>query len=123
MKKLNDNQIVFLLENFFRNDKYPGWRNIGVKLLETGECIVPGDKCIWQGGIGNFIGTEPAEGTVGCLLYDFDLEFFLTSKWYAEIAKRQMEIMEDEQSEALNKYQNMVRNLNDINEIYDVSNG
>ena len=54
MKKLTEHQINFLLK-FFENKEYSGWKNIATKLIETGSCIVAGDKCIWNGGIGNFI--------------------------------------------------------------------
>lgn len=40
----------FLLENVFRNDFYAGWKNIAEKLLESGECYVASENCIWVGG-------------------------------------------------------------------------
>ena len=55
-------QKDFLLNNFFENTSYAGWRGIATTLLETGECVVAGDKCIWVGGIGNFIEIKKAEG-------------------------------------------------------------
>ena len=85
MRTLTDYQKNFLLENFFKNEKYAGWKNIATKLLETGKCIVAGKECIWNGGIGNFIKTEEAKDAVDCTLYEFDLEYFLTSDWYREI--------------------------------------
>jgi len=83
MKVLTEVQKVFLL-TFFENEKYCGWGNIARSLLESGECVVPGDKCIWVGGIGNFIKTETVEHFHGCLKYVFDLEYFMTSAWYKE---------------------------------------
>ena len=85
MIKLTDNQKEFLLNYFFKNDKYIGWKNIGTTLLETGECIVAGTDCIWVGGIGNFIKTETTTSLYKCLEYKFDLivrfikEFYLKS--------------------------------------------
>lgn len=80
--KLTEKQITFLLETFFENSRYAGWRNIGKKLLETGSCIVPGNCCIWIGGIGNFIKTKNSDIAVDCLEYSFDLDYFLTSKFF-----------------------------------------
>lgn len=87
MKKLTTNQIEFLLKHFFQNPRYADWRNIAINLLNTGECIVAGDKCIWLGGIGNFIKTEPAKGAVCCSLYKFDLQNFLSSECHKEVKK------------------------------------
>ena len=84
MTKLNAAQRNFILNFFFPSVEYAGWRNIGEKLLDTGKCIVAGETCIWQGGIGNFISIEPAEGTVGCSLYTFDIDNFLSSQLYIQ---------------------------------------
>lgn len=85
MKQLTENQINFLLKYFFKAEEFPGWKNIATKLLNTGSCIVAGKNCIWRGGIGNFIKTKNAENAIDCLLYEFDLDYFLTSKWYLEV--------------------------------------
>lgn len=84
MKNLTDNQIDFLLEHFFKNEKFAGWRNIATKLLTTGSCVVAGNDSIWHGGIGNFIKTEAPDGYVDCIVYKFDLEYFLKSGWFKE---------------------------------------
>ncbi len=84
MKALSENQINFLLEYFFKNEEFPGWKNIAIKLLNTGTCIVAGKKCIWKGGISNFIKTKEPENAIDCLLYEFDLDYFLTSKLFKE---------------------------------------
>lgn len=84
---LTENQKEFLLKYFFENEEFAGWKNIATKLLETGECIVAGNSCIWKGAIGLFIDTEIAEGLFGCVKYKFDLEFFLTSGHFKEIAE------------------------------------
>ena len=55
---LTESQKKFLLSTFFESDKYPGSRSIGDKLLTNGKVIVAGDRCIWIGGIGNFIQTK-----------------------------------------------------------------
>lgn len=82
MTKLNEAQKEFILNFFFPTVEYAGWKNIGEKLLDTGKCIVAGETCIWQGGIGNFISVKPAEDTVGCSLYTFDIDSFLESQLY-----------------------------------------
>ncbi len=99
MKKLTENQITFLLRYFFKNEKYPGAENIARTLLEDGECVVAGNHCIWHGGIGNFIETKQAEGIVGCLLYTFDLETFLTSEWYNNVKNQYLTLLSDKELE------------------------
>ena len=106
MKKVTDYQRNFLLNYFFKNEAFAGWKNIANKLLDNGYCIVAGHECIWKGGIGNFIKTEEAEEFIGCVKYVFDLEYFLTSEWYKQISKsyiselytkkRQLELEHDE---------------------------
>lgn len=68
-KPLINYQREFLLEYFFKNESCPGWRDIAIKLLNTGQCIVPGKDKLWQGGIGNFIKTSIEPDMIGCLLY------------------------------------------------------
>lgn len=83
--QLTDNQRWFIMENFFKNEEYVGWRNIATKLLSNGKCIVAGNKCIWVGGIGNFIATQPAKDAVDCLEYTFDLKSFIKTNWFKDI--------------------------------------
>jgi|TARA_R110000851_G_scaffold47424_1_gene115005 hypothetical protein len=85
MKKLTEYQAEFLLDNFFKNYEYAGWRGIAEKLLEKGMCIVAGTEPIWRGGIGNFIETSEASDAIDCLVYQFDLDYFLSSAMYKEM--------------------------------------
>lgn len=80
-----------LLLSFFYHKDYPGWKNIAEKLINNGECIMAGIGCIWIGGIGNFIQTEPAKDAIGCTLYKFDLNNFKTSEWFKEIKEEYLE--------------------------------
>ena len=105
--KLTKYQKEFLLEYFFKNEKYPGWKNIATQLLEVGECIVAGDTCIWHAGIGNFIKTQNEINLIDCLLYKFDLENFLSSSWYKEISNQYISIL-------LNKKKEIEEEYNDI---------
>ena len=82
MNKLNAAQKNYILDFFFPTVDFLGWRTVGEKLLDTGKCIVAGETCIWLGGIGNFITVDPAEGAVGCSLYTFDIDDFLSSQLY-----------------------------------------
>ncbi len=84
MRNLSVYQKEFLLKYFFKNEEYVGWRGIAESLLESGECVVAGNKCIWVRGVGNFIKTSEAEGFFGCLQYSFDLELFLSSEWFKQ---------------------------------------
>lgn len=83
-RKLTEYQKEFILNKFFKSLPVPGWINIARKLLDTGKCIVPGDRCIWIGGIGNYISTKEAENAIDCLLYELDLDLFLSSDWFKE---------------------------------------
>lgn len=94
MKQLTKLQKEFILDYFFINSKYPGWRNIGEKLLTEGECIVAGEDCIWIGGIGNFIKTKKEDGLIGCLRYKFDLYMFLSSPFYKEVYEEHIKDLE-----------------------------
>jgi hypothetical protein len=82
--KLTHYQKEYLLLHFFKNDEYAGWEGIARKLLDTGKCIVAGKECIWVGGIGNFIKTSEAEDAIDCLLYNFDFNALISSKWFKE---------------------------------------
>ena len=95
MKTLTENQKNFLLEYFFKTENYAGWKNIATMLLDTGSCIVAGKKCIWHGGIGNFIKTKDAENVIDCLSYEFNLEYFLSSEWYKEVSNHYIIILSD----------------------------
>lgn len=110
MRKLTKFQKEFILNYFFKNEKYAGWRDVANKLLEKGECIVSGGDCIWNGGIGNFIKTEKSSNLIDCLEYKFDLEYFITSKWYREIKNEYMAILSNKKIAIEEEY-------NDINNI------
>lgn len=83
INRFNDNQKKFLL-TFFENREYAGWLNIASKLIEYGRCVVAGTECIWKGGIGNFINVSDADNAVGCSLYEFNIDEFMSSDWYKE---------------------------------------
>jgi len=104
MKKLTENQINFLLEYFFKTEKFAGWKNIAVKLLNSGSCIVAGKECIWHGGIGNFIKTKNEESAIDCLLYEFNLEQFLSTEWYKEISNQYISILSDKKRRIETEY-------------------
>lgn len=99
MKILSIHQRNFLLENFFKNEKFPGWRNIANNLLDNGKCIVAGDKCIWNGGIGNWITTNNAKDAYNCLEYSFNLQEFMKSEWFKSIYNQYLDIINEELEE------------------------
>lgn len=84
MTTLTNYQKDFLLQYFFKDERYAGWYNIAYALITNGECIVAGDECIWKGGIGNFIECIPHPDAYKCSIYKFDLYSFLKSNWYIE---------------------------------------
>ncbi len=110
MKQLTEYQKKFILNTFFLTEKYAGWKGVAEKLLEKGSCTVAGDKCIWNGGIGNFIYTSDAVDAVGCLLYTFNLEKFLSSNWYISIADGYLDDL----------YAAKIRAEKEYNEILDI---
>jgi hypothetical protein len=105
MKQLTEYQINFLLEYFFKNEKYPGWKNIATALINTGSCVVAGTGCLWKGGIGNFIKTNNHGGLIDCTLYEFDLEYFLSSEWYKEISNQYISILSDKKRRIEDEYE------------------
>lgn len=105
MKTITNIQKEFLLEYFFKNEKYAGWRNIAIKLIEGGECIVAGDECIWRGGVGNFINVVSADNLFNCSKYSFDLEYFLTSNWFKEIHNQYISILSAEKRDIEQRYE------------------
>lgn len=109
-RKLTNGQKEFLLEYFFANGSYCGWRNIAEKLLDNGSCVVAGKTCIWHGGIGNFIMTCKGDNLVDCLRYDFDLERFLKSNYYIDIHSQYVKIMGE-------KLQKLTNEFNEINNL------
>lgn len=108
---LNENQINFLLEYFFKNEEYAGWKNIAKSLIISGSCVVAGDRCIWIGGVGNFITTEKAEGLFGCLKYTFDLSRFVKSEHFKEIHDAVLLDLKDKHTQIKTK-------ISDIDNIY-----
>jgi hypothetical protein len=111
IKIITFNQRQFLL-TFFTNEEFAGYRNIAEKLLNTGQCIVAGKECIWKGGIGNFIKTSNAEEAVDCLLYEFDLEYFLSSEWYKERRLNILSMLSNEIKEVQTRFE-------DISELHE----
>lgn len=94
---LTEEQTKHILENFFKNDNFTGWKEIGKKLIESGKCVVAGEKCIWNGGISNFITTKKADGFFGCLEYTFKLETFLKSEWFKKRIEYDLDNLLEEQ--------------------------
>lgn len=91
MNSLTFNQTSFIANTFFKNENYNGWEGIAHKLIKNGKCVVAGTKCIWQGGIGNFIQTSKPEDFVDCLLYEFNLTDFISSEYFIDSKKYELE--------------------------------
>ena len=104
MKKLTEFQKNFFLEYFFKNENFPGWKNIAIELLDKGYCVVAGQECIWKGGIGNFIKTQNDTSFINCLLYEFDLKNFISSLWYRETVSMHQSLLFSEKKEIEIKY-------------------
>ena len=117
MKKLTAFQKNFILNYFFVNDLHRGWKTIGEKLLEKGECVVAGTKCIWTGNIGNFITTEKNDDYYGCLVYKFDLEMFLSSKLYKHTAESYLKELKEKETEIENRLGCVQSEINEIDDL------
>lgn len=97
---LTEIQTNFLLNQFFISEdiinKYPEVENIARTLLTSGKCIVAGTSNIWFGGVGNFINVKPAENTIGCSLYTFDLNYFLSSMLFRDVRCSYLKVLNTE---------------------------
>lgn len=110
-------QKKFLLSVFFENEKYPGWFGIADTLIDKGECIVAGTECIWKGGIGNFIKCEPYADAFGCSIYKFNIDDFMTSKWFKEQKELYLAELTQEMEVVYNKYKNLLDGFNEVTEM------
>lgn len=106
---LTEYQKEFILENFFKNEQYPGWKNIGNSLLNKGWCVVAGTSPIYIGGIGNFIKTSEALDFIDCLTYSFNLEEFLESEWFKEIQNNKISEISNKLNSLQNEYNDMCK--------------
>lgn len=109
MNKVNDNQKKFLLENFFRNEDYAGWKSIAENLIDKGACLVAGTENIWIGGIGNFIDVSEAKNAVGCSMYKFDLNNFLISQWFKDIKDQQVSVLSNKKKEVTQELEDILK--------------
>lgn len=108
----------FLLECFFKNEKFAGWRNIAENLIDSGECIVAGTNCIWKGGIGNFITLEtPSKEYIGCIKYKFDLDYFKTSLWFKETLLSYLSQKDRERESLLNQLEELETEIDELKTI------
>lgn len=85
--KIDNTVKEFIANTFFQSPQYPGWKGIAYKLIDQGSCVVAGHQHIWVGGIGNFIKYSTHEDLVVCTKYTFNLDVFLGSAWFREIAE------------------------------------
>ena len=75
-------------------------------LLDNGSCVVAGDIVsgwwYWK-----FYKTSNADNLVGCLLYEFDLENFLSSSWFNQIIKPYISNLLEEKTKIVKQYQDI----------------
>lgn len=94
--KLTKNQKDFVLE-FFKNEAFPGWRNIAEKLIEIGTVLTTCEHTdIWRGGIGNFITSEKSNEGIGVWMYTFNLNVFMYSDMFIEHHQKRLNELEKE---------------------------
>ena len=113
--ELNPFLTDFILNNFFKNEKYAGWYNIATKLLKDGKCIVAGEgeHIFTKMAVSKFIKTSKSDIGIGCQLYEFDLKAFLNSDEFNEIHKREISKMEKQ----LIEVRDVIANLQLSNQI------
>lgn len=87
MKNITTYQENFIIEKFFKNENFAGWRNISEKLVQEQTVLTTCNHTdIWWGGVGNFITSYESDKGVGLWEYNFNLEGFLSSEWFKEVA-------------------------------------
>lgn len=113
---MNNIQKDWILEKFFKNEEFLGWKNIADKLIDTGSCVTTiQGKDIWVGDIGNFIGKEPYNDGVDLIKLTFNPKEFCSfeNKFFVEHYKRELLKLKDEQkvlTHTINSMEDLVKN-------------
>ena len=88
MEKLNDKQKKYLVEKYFvdtvRSRDLDGADNIGMKLIEEGTCIIPGDENYWE-HLG--VTSEVDKEFIGCIRLNLKLEDLLECATFKQYHK------------------------------------
>lgn len=105
-------QKEFILEYFFKNDNYHGWRNIASKLIDDGHCIIGGRQILWYGGVGNFIETSDAPNAVECTLCTFDLRSFINTNYFKDIYDQYVKKVLDKKNKIDQEYAELLSIMN-----------
>lgn len=93
-KTLTKLQKDFILDEFFKNEEYAGWRNIAESLLNEG--YVTTTTCsIWSDNITNFMNIVASETNIGCYDYEFDIESFLVSEMFVTAYKKKLTTLKE----------------------------
>lgn len=103
---MNKIQINWLLDTFFKNEKFPGWRNIAEKLITEGSCVTTSQgRKIWIGGIGNFIQEETYDSGVDLIQLKFDLKSFasMDNNYFLEYYNYELKKISKEQEELIQR--------------------
>lgn len=108
-RELTQIQKDWILDTFFGiwEYKYAGVRDIGNALIESGFCYVPGNECIFDGYIGNFISTSVDDNCIGGLKYEFNFNFFIDSEYFYENKVRYCELL----SAKIDKLNNNIKEI------------
>ena len=110
---MTQNQIKTVLKMFPQVSA--GSHNIAESLLKNGEVITTVER-LWNGGVGNFIYSYPAEGTVGCYKMVLDKSFF-SSLFFREFLENQIAEKNDEirlKQEQLNNLEKCLEELKQL---------
>lgn len=106
-------QKDWLLDTFFKNDNFPGWKNIATELIETGNCLTSKQgENIWIGGIGNFIESKPYNGGIDIIELTFNLKEFISENnaFFMEYYNEAV-ISANEKAQVATDYANSITNL------------
>lgn len=88
--ELNDFQKEFILNEFFKDERFAGWKSIGTKLIESGGCIVAGRNRLWCGGVGNFIDVDDEPESFECSRFTFRMGEFLKSDLFNDALQNEI---------------------------------
>lgn len=79
--ELNNTQLNWLLNTFFENEEFHGWKNIALELIKKGKCVTTKlGSNIWIGGVGNFIKEKVYDGNKDLIELTFDINAFCSSE-------------------------------------------
>jgi len=113
---MNTIQKNWLLETFFKNEQFAGWRSIAEKLIDEGKCVTTMQGAdIWVGGIGNFIKQKNYNAGVDLIELTFNVKEFasMDNMFFLEYYNHELKRVSEKQEELI-KYSNSISSLTEF---------